>query len=595
MRIASILYIGLLALLVSCKEKTSKTALIPQIQKPNVILIMSDDQGWGDLSFNGNSNLNTPNIDAIAKNGVTLENFYVQPVCSPTRAEILTGRYASRLGVYATSAGGERMNLEETTIAEVFKTNGYHTAAYGKWHNGMQPPYHPNARGFDDFYGFASGHWGNYFSPILEHNGLLVRGDGFLTDDLTNRGINFIEKHKSEPFFLYLPFNTPHSPMQVPDRFWDRFKDKELALHFTGDGEEDVAFTKAALAMVENLDENVGRVMDKLKSLEIEENTIVVFMSDNGPNSWRWNGGMRGRKGSTDEGGVRSPFFIQWKNELPAGRKRTPIASSVDILPTLVDLAGIPLETQKPLDGKSLKPLLVSEEVNNWDSGFVFNHWNGKTSVRSQNYRLDAQDRLYDITKDRGQTTNIAARHPKMMDSLKNIKSDWLADVKADSVVKGDKPFTLGHPDYKYTQLPARDGIPHGNIKRSNKYPNDTFFTNWISVTDSISWDVEVLADGNYEVSMLYTLPKGSKGMAVEVCHGKNLILTRITEVHDPPLIGMENDRVPRIESYVKDFKPKILGTLYLRKGRRPLVLKTRYLPEKDGIDVRLLFFKRID
>ncbi|QCW99518.1 arylsulfatase [Aggregatimonas sangjinii] len=595
MRISFSLSIGLLVLLISCKENTSNTALTSETQKPNVILIMSDDQGWGDLSINGNSNLNTPNIDAIAENGVTLENFYVQPVCSPTRAEILTGRYASRLGVYATSAGGERMNLGETTIAEVFKANGYHTAAFGKWHNGMQPPYHPNTRGFDDFYGFASGHWGNYFSPILEHNGLLVRGDGFLTDDLTNRGIHFIEKHKSEPFFLYLPFNTPHSPMQVPDIYWEKFKNKELTKKYTGVGDEEPEFTKAALAMVENIDGNVGRIMEKIRALGLEENTIVLFMSDNGPNSWRWNGGMRGRKGSTDEGGVRSPFFIQWKDVLPAGTRRIPIASSVDLLPTLADLAGIPLETQKPLDGKSLKPLLVSEEENKWDSEFVFNHWNGKTSVRSQNYRLDAQDRLYDITKDRGQTTDIATRHPKMRDSLKKIKSDWLADVKADLVVKGDRPFTLGHPDHEYTQIPARDGIPHGNIKRSNRYPNDTFFTNWISVTDSISWDVEVMADGKYEVSILYTMPEGSQGMAVELSHGKNLMMTRIMTAHDPTLTGMENDRVPRIESYVKNFKPKILGTLYLRKGRRPLVLKTRYLPEKDGIDVRLLFFKRVD
>ncbi|MGB5666317.1 MAG: sulfatase-like hydrolase/transferase, partial [Maribacter sp.] len=308
----------------SCSDKNKVETNVQS--KPNVILIMSDDQGWGDLSISGNTNLQTPNIDALAKNGVSFENFYVQPVCSPTRAELLTGRHFTRLGVYETSAGGERMNLGETTLAEILKKAGYHTAAYGKWHNGMQPPYHPISRGFDDYYGFSSGHWGNYFSPMLEHNGKIVKGEGFLVDDLTSHGLEFIQKNKDEPFFLYLPFNTPHSPMQVPDEFWDRFKDKELDMIYEGEEKENENFTKAALAMVENIDYNVGRISTKLQELKLEENTIVIYLSDNGPNGWRWNGGMRGKKGSTDEGGVRTPFFIQWKDSLPAGKKVSQIA-----------------------------------------------------------------------------------------------------------------------------------------------------------------------------------------------------------------------------------------------------------------------------
>ena len=243
---------------------------------------------------------------------------------------------------------------------------------------------------------------------------------------------------------------------------------------------------------------------------------------------------------------------------------------------------------------KSLKPLL-SEEATKWEPRFVFNNWNGKTSIRSQKYRLDSEDRLYDITKDRGQKIDISNSNPKMLDSLKKVKSAWLNDVNADVITKEDRPFTLGHPDYEFTQIPARDGIPHGNIQRSNKHPNDSFFTNWTSITDSITWDVEVLSDGKYEVSILYTLPKESKGMTVQINHGKSLLMSRIIATHNPPLTGMEDDRVPRIESYVKDFKPKILGEIHLRKGRRPLVLKTRYLPEKVGIDVRLLMFRSVD
>jgi arylsulfatase A-like enzyme len=209
--------------------------------RANVVIIVSDDLGWGDLSIHANTNLHTPNIDNLAREGARFAHFYVSPVCSPMRAELLTGRYHPRGGVYSTSAGGERLDLDEVTMAQVFKKAGYATAPYGKWHNGMQFPYHPNARGFDDFYGFCSGHWGDYFSPQLEHNGKLVEGKGFIIDDLTDHAIRYIENNKERPFFLYLPYNTPHSAMQVPDRWWDKFKDKKLDM-LADDTNEDLAF-----------------------------------------------------------------------------------------------------------------------------------------------------------------------------------------------------------------------------------------------------------------------------------------------------------------------------------------------------------------
>ena len=208
-----ILILFLLSIFISCNYNIDSQV------HPNIILILTDDQGWGDLSLNGNEDLHTPNIDKIALNGVRFDRFFVSPVCSPTRAEILTGRHHTRTGVYDVSLGGERINVDEETLGDLFKAAGYKTAAYGKWHNGMQAPYHPNTRGFDQFYGFCSGHWGNYFNPVLEKNGELVKGKGFITDDLTNHGIEFIKKNKNNPFFLYMPFNTPHSPMQVPDKY----------------------------------------------------------------------------------------------------------------------------------------------------------------------------------------------------------------------------------------------------------------------------------------------------------------------------------------------------------------------------------------
>jgi arylsulfatase A-like enzyme len=260
--------------------------------RPNIVVILTDDQGWGDLSLHGNPNLSTPRIDDLARQGAQIEHFYVCPVCSPTRAEFLTGRYHTRMGVFSTSAGGERFDADETTIADVFRGAGYATAAFGKWHNGMQHPYHPNARGFDDFYGFCSGHWGHYFSPMLEHNGRIVQGDGFLVDDLTGHAIEFIHDQKGKPFFVYLPLNTPHSPMQVPDKYWDRFKEKEIVPDPAPENQKDVQLqhTRAALAMCENIDDNVGRILDYLERSKLADNTIVVYFCDNGPNGKRFNG-----------------------------------------------------------------------------------------------------------------------------------------------------------------------------------------------------------------------------------------------------------------------------------------------------------------
>ena len=588
--------LAILGLSLSCKEKTKpeSTSNAQRIEKPNIVLILADDQGWGDLGISGNTNLATPNIDAIAKNGVTFDHFYVSPVCSPTRAELLTGRYFPRVGVYSTSSGGERLNLDETTIAEVFKKAGYATAAYGKWHNGMQPPYHPNARGFDDFYGFCSGHWGNYFSPMLEHNGEIVKGDGFIIDDLTNKGLDFMDRNKEKPFFLYLPYNTPHSPMQVPDEYWNRFKDKEVGMKYHGEEEENENFSRAALAMVENIDYNVGRVFDKLRDLHLEENTIVIYLSDNGPNGWRWNAGMRGKKGSTDEGGVRSPLVMQWKDKLPKGRHISEIASSIDILPTLSDLAQIEMNTLKQLDGKSLKPLLM-EDKPSWGARVVYNHWNSGTSIRTQNYRLDSEDRLYDMAKDGGQTTDLSGKLPQLTDSLKQLKKDWLQEVMPKSKETEDRPFTLGHPDYMYTQIPARDGVAHGNIERSNRHPNDTFFTNWKSTKDSISWDVDVLADGEFEVELYYTAKEQDLGSEFELRIGESSIKAAIAKAHDPLLVGAERDRDPRIESYTKDFIPMDLGKISLKKGRGNLVLKALKIPGEEVMDMRLLLFKRVN
>ncbi|MBT3382969.1 MAG: arylsulfatase [Prolixibacteraceae bacterium] len=572
--------------LISCSKKETQT-------QPNIVLIMTDDQGWGDLSSKGNTNISTPNIDNLAETGVTFDRFYVCPVCSPTRAELLTGRYHVRGGVYSTSAGGERLDLDEITIADIFKEAGYSTAAYGKWHNGMQPPYHPNARGFDDYYGFCSGHWGNYFSPMLEHNGEIVKGKGFIIDDLTEHGLQFMENNKDNPFFLYLPYNTPHSPMQIPKKWWTKFENMDLGLQNRDPEKENILHTKAALAMCENIDWNVGRISEKVKELGLAENTIIIYLSDNGPNGWRWNDGMKGRKGSTDEGGVRSPLFMKWDGKLKAGKTIFEIASAIDLLPTLTDLAGINFTTEKQLDGVSLKPLIM-EENPEWQDRVIINSWRQRTSVRSQQYKLGWEGQLFDMTKDPGQNTDISSENPEIKKQLIQAKEKWENEVLIELTEIDERTFTVGHPEYKFTQIPARDGKAHGNILRSNRHPNCTFFTNWTGVEDKITWEAEVLADGDFEVEIYYTCSAENVGSTFELSFGDEKIIAKITEPHDPPLTGMENDRDPRIESFVKEFKPLKIGTIHLKKGMGTLTLKAHEITGSQVMDFRLLMLKRI-
>lgn len=564
--------------------------------RPNVVLFLADDQGWGDLSIHGNTNVRTPNLDSLAREGASFTHFFVSPVCSPTRAELLTGRYHPRSGVHATSRGGERLDLDETTIARSFDTAGYATAAFGKWHNGSQPPYHPNARGFDEFYGFTSGHWGNYFDPPLDHNGRVVRGKGYVTDDFTDRAIRFIEDHRSEPFFLWVAYNTPHSPMQVPDRWWARFEGSTLSQRHRDPEKERLDHTRAALAMTENIDWNVGRLTERLAELGLADDTIVLYLTDNGPNGWRWNGGMKGRKGSTDEGGVRSPFFVRWPRAIEAGTVVDRIAGAIDVAPTLSDLAGLPPTTAKTVDGLSLKPLLLSgtQSGDPWPDRYLVSHWRGRTSVRSQQYRLDHEGRMFDIAADPGQRNDVATERPEAAAGLSAVRDAFIAEVLPELPDEDGRPFPIGHPEHEFTHLPARDGTAHGAIARSSRYPNDSYFTNWKRPEDAITWDVEVLAGGRFEVVLYTTCAEADAGALVELRLGEQAVSGRIDQAHDPPLVGMEDDRVERIESYVKDFQPTVLGEIDLEPGRGTLFLRAPEIPGNRAMDFRLLVLRRL-
>ena len=562
--------------------------------KPNLVVFLTDDQGWGDLSLHGNTNVSTPNLDSLAKNGASFERFYVCPVCSPTRAEFLIGRHHQRTGVSGVSAGAERMNLDETTLADLFKNSGYRTGAFGKWHNGMQYPYHPLGRGFDYFYGFCSGHWGHYFDALMERNGELVQGSGFCVDDFTDEAIEFIEQSvdRKEPFFTYIPYNTPHSPMQVPDRWWNKFKDKNLdgMMRHRNPEKEDRLHLLAALAMCENIDWNVGRVLQKLDQLKVAKDTIVVFFTDNGPNGFRWNGGMEGKKGSTEEGGTRSPLLIRWPGGIKPGIKVTQIASVLDLLPTLTDLAGIHRFPKKPLDGKSLKPLLEGK-TSEWEDRILISSWKNRVGARNQRFRLDYQGRLFDMISDPGQHNEVNQKFPEQLQRMKARVKEFIDEVRSYAAAD-QRPFLVGHPDVPWTQVPARDGKPAGGIKRSSKHPNCSYFLNWTKEADSVSWEVEVATPGLYEVELWYACPGKDLGSVMEVSFLGKSLRAKVTEEVDPPLLDQQ-DRYPRIEGYVKNFRPLKMGEINFPAGKGLLELKAIEIPGDQAIEFRLLMLKR--
>jgi arylsulfatase A-like enzyme len=521
----------------------------------------------------------------------------VCPVCSPTRAEFLTGRYHPRGGVFSTSAGGERLDLDESTIAEAFQAAGYATAAFGKWHNGMQAPYHPNTRGFDEFYGFCSGHWGHYFSPMLEHNGNLVRGDGFVVDDFTNHAIKFMEDHREGPFFVYLPYNIPHSPMQVPDRYWEKFAEKELT-QLPGEAKKNrqsdkgVDHARAALAMCENIDDNVGRVLAKLDELKLADKTIVLYFCDNGPNGARFNAGLKGRKGSTDEGGVRSPLFVRWPGQIKAGTRIRLVTGAIDLFPTLTSLCGVAANPNKPFDGISFAPELLGAKVKRSPRNF-YSHWNNKVSVRTQRYRLDNKNVLYDMIADPGQTTPVEDE-PEARQELVTAAENWRKEVLAE-LDRSLRPFPVGHRGLAKTQLPARDATASGQIQRSNKFPNCSYFTNWIDTNDKISWPIDVVEGGKFQVEVYYGCAASDLGTTVELSFGDQSVSKKITVANDPPLIGAEQDRSVRGESLVKDFKPVKMGVIDLPPGKGELVLRAIEIPGKQSIEFRLLMLTRVE
>jgi hypothetical protein len=374
--------------------------------------------------------------------------------------------------------------------------------------------------------------------------------------------------------------------MQVPDAYWQRFAKNDLK-HFVPGPKADMNHTRAALAMCENLDDNIGRLLRTLADRKLADNTIVVYFHDNGPNGVRFNGGMKGRKGSTDEGGVRSPLHIRWPAKIRSGTEVKSIAGAIDLLPTLAELAGVRRVGDKALDGVSLAPLLTGKAGPVADR-LIFNCWNSRVSVRSQTHRLDADGRLYDMAADPGQKKDVAREQPAVARQLADAVAAWRKDVLAGWTRKDDRPFAVGYAEFPIAPLPARDGVPHGNVRRSARAPNCSFFTGWTTTDDTMTWNVDVATTGRYEAVVYHTCPEAAVGATVQLSLNGGTWTGKTTAAHDPPLIGAAQDRESRgSESLVKDFKPLSLGVVEVKKGRGTLTLRATNIPGKGVMDVR--------
>ncbi|GAB4027401.1 sulfatase-like hydrolase/transferase [Spirosoma koreense] len=558
--------------------------------RPNVLFILTDDQGWGDLSLHGNRFIETPNLDRLARSGAQFDRFFVSPLCAPTRASLLTGRYHLRTGTVSVTQGWERMRSDELTLAEVFRQNGYATGCFGKWHNGEHAPEDPNGQGFDEFLGFCAGHWNNYFDTELQHNDRMVATKGFITDVLTDAALRFIRQTKARPFFCYVPFNAPHSPHQVPDRYFDKYKAKGL------DDEQ-----ASIYGMVENVDDNVGRLLAELDQLGLTQNTIVVFATDNGPNGHRFNGDMKGIKGSVDEGGVRVPLFVRWPTKIRPQTRIRPNAAHIDLLPTLVDLCGLRFKAAHPLDGRSLSELLLGRTDTLADR-MLFTHVAGMTStglpaepggVRTAQYRLvrqKGQTQLFDMRHDPAQTTDLAAGQPQQLQALQAAYDRWFREVS-----RMISPTRVAPVAARRVLLQAPEARFSGKVryKQGNGWAND-WLIDWQSPADSIWWDVDVARPGSYDLSLQYTCPDAARGTILTVAADNKTLQQTLQTSFDPPL-KPSPDRIPRKEVYEKAWAWLPLGRLELPRGHHRILLRAPSVPNGKVADVKALLLTTPD
>lgn len=471
--------------------------------KPNIVLIITDDQGYPPIGRLGHPWIQTPNLDDLYDRSVRFDRFLVSPTCAPTRSALMTGRHPMRNGITHTILERERLTLDAVTLPQLLKSVGYRSGIFGKWHLGDEDAYQPQRRGFDEAFIHGGGGIGQayecscadapnnrYFDPVIRHNGNFVKTHGFCTDVFFGAAMRWIgsEQEKGQPFFAYISTNAPHAPHFAPEANLKRFRE-------LGFNQEAAGY----YGMIENIDQNVGRLMQFMNDRKLFENTVVLFMSDNGmapigPNPlktpvgkdehgqpmFQTNAGMKGFKNSVDEGGVRVPLFVRWDGRIQPGRNVPHVVAHLDILPTLADLAGADLtdsEVMAPqqVEGRSFLGMLTSDEVA-WPDRLLMDHlgrwptgadpndfqWKGFT-VRSQRFRLVGKDQLYDMLNDPGQTRNCLADHPDEAAKMIGAYDRWWKTTRP-MMVNETAPMSPVKPFHQaYFEQEKSVGIPDFN------------------------------------------------------------------------------------------------------------------------------------
>ncbi len=544
----------------------------------NVILILTDDQGYGDLAFHGNPLIDTPELDQLAKESVEFTRFYVSPVCAPTRASLLTGRYHLRTGTSWVTHRKEVMRSEEVTLAEIFRDNGYETGLFGKWHNGKQYPHDPIGQGFDQFVGFKDGHLNNYFDPVLTFQFEESKTDGYINDIITDQAIASL-KSQEKPFFSMISYNTPHSPFQVPDKYFDKYKARNMS-------NKDACI----YGMVENIDENIGRIRNHLETTGQADNTLILFMTDNGPNGWRYNNGLKGRKAHVDEGGVRVPLLIHHPQKTEWGNKKiSEMAAHIDVLPTLAELLQLEVPTSLNLDGVSLSPLLSGRNLEN---RHFFTHqisWNYDTvpgAVRSAEYvltRKSGGDELYQLLNDSIQQRDLAEEMPELVEELTLEYQNWLEEVTSGGLTP--PPIEVGHPHVPIVEFSAPDAFGIGNLqfKGGSGWAND-WLTGW-QAGSQVTWKAHAVETMTYEVYVELSSVKAiNQGLSIRL--GEKILKLVI----DEPAIAIEvanHDRVERGEVNERIWPLVHVGTLRFADGDHELTLQASNLAINTQLEVK--------
>ncbi len=446
-------------------------------ERPNIVLVMTDDQGYGDLGFTGNPILKTAQLDSFAKESFRFTNFHVSPTCAPTRCALMTGRHEFRSGVTHTIAERERMSLKAVTLAQLLKSAGYATGIFGKWHLGDQAEYQPGRRGFDEVFIHGAGGIGqsypgscgdapgnSYFNPVIMHNGQFEKTQGYCTDVFFNQALSWLEDRRktSQPFFAYITPNAPHAPLNCPE---------EYSRRYAGKVDDNVA---RFYGMIENIDDNFGRLVAKLKTWGIDRDTLVIFMTDNGGTAGVkvFNAGMRAQKATPYEGGTRVPSFWRWPAGFKGGVDCAALTAHIDIFPTLAEIVGARIPDGVKTDGRSFNVLLKNPHAD-WPDRFLFTHvgrWDKgkveaakfeKCAVRNERFHLVNNSELYDLQSDPGETRNVILQHAEIAANMRAAYDQWWNQI----LPALENENAVGPPINPYKELFLRQFGP--------KQPND--------------------------------------------------------------------------------------------------------------------------